>query len=89
MSATASADLCAGCAKQPRRHGSSYCTESCRNAKKQRAARGRRHRVPAHEDVVISEIAAGRLTPEDGLLWATHPLEMANYYTAQRMSEAA
>jgi hypothetical protein len=51
------------------------CSNRCRQALS-RSTRVAPTLPPEHEALGVAEIAAGRLTPEDGLRWALFPEQM-------------
>ena len=56
-----------------------WCSEACgRRTKRARNAIGAT--VPEYEPLILREVAAGRLLPEDGILWILDPEEMRDRY---------
>jgi hypothetical protein len=72
---------CVGCGKEftAQRGHRQWCSDSCRK-RTTRALAASARAVPDWESVVIEEIDAGRLTPEEGILWMIYPEEMRRRY---------
>jgi hypothetical protein len=71
---------CDGCGElfvAQRRHRR-WCKEACRKATKR--ALDPTVTVPDYEPLILREVAAGRLLPEDGILWILDPAEMCDRY---------
>jgi hypothetical protein len=81
---------CEGCGKDfvaQRRHRQ-WCSDSCRK-RTIRASAGSGRAVPDWEPAVIAEIAAGRLTPDEGIRWMIDPEGMRRRYPHRSSGLAA
>jgi hypothetical protein len=81
---------CVGCGKEfiAQRGHRRWCLDSCRK-RTTRALAATARAVPDWEPVVVAEIAAGRLTPEEGILWMIDPEGMRRRYPHWAMGVAA
>lgn len=79
---------CQGCGEQfvAKRSHTRWHSDACRKATTRAAAA--HGDAFEHIELVVAEIAAGRLTPEDGLLWVVRP-KIARTWRAYQVESAA